>query len=243
MDPAVDLFTGLEEETLGSFEEDLLAQLVLPVLILGVSDVAELVLLQNRHLHGLLVGLVHVQDVGGRLFVGDKPLLTGLALHAINIFEGLLGLKQEGGGVVDDLTGYLLDKDFVNASDVEADVADKPFFSGVTVEALGVDGLARGTDFQGLARYNGLRAKLGHDLGFNSWDVDLRSELEPLVTSNVLNWLLPDDVDEVTEGLQLEGLVARDHRQLLLLRKGFPWVQRERLGVVKRRADLRVPDL
>jgi len=151
LDAAVDLFAGLEEETLGSFEEDLLAQLVLPMLILGVSDVAELILLQNGHLYGLLVGLVHVQDVGGRLFVGDEPLLTGLALHTIDIFESLLGLKQEGSSVVDDLTGYLLDKDLVNASDVEPDVADKPFFSGVAVEALGVDSLAGGADFQGLA--------------------------------------------------------------------------------------------
>ena len=32
----------------------------------------------------------------------------------------------------------------------------------------------------------------------------------------MLNWLLPDDIDEVTEGFQLEGLIARDHWQLLL---------------------------
>ena len=155
--------------------------------------------------------------MGRRLFVGDEPLLTGLALHAIDIFEGLLGLKEEGGGVVYDLAGYLLYKDLVDPCDVEPDVADKPFFSGVTVEALGVDSLARGADFQGLARYDGLGAKLRHNLGLNSRDVDLRSELEPLVTGYVLNWLLPDNVDEVTEGLQLEGLIPRDHRQLLLL--------------------------
>ena len=85
--------------------------------------------------------------MGGRLFVGDEPLLTGLTLHAIDVFKGLLGLKQEGGGVVDDLTDDFLDEDFVNACDVEADVADQPFFSGVAVEALGVYSLARGTHF------------------------------------------------------------------------------------------------
>ena len=145
----------------------------------------------------------------------------------------MLGLKQEGGGVVDDLADDFLDEDFVNACDVEADVADQPFFSGVAVEALGVNGLARGTHFQGLASLDGLGAKVSHDLGFHPGDVDLRSELEPLVTCNVLDGLLPDDVDEVTEGLQLEGLVARDHRQLLLLGQGFPWVQREGLGIVE----------
>lgn len=94
----------------------------------------------------------------GCLFVGDEPLLAGLTLHAIDVFEGLLGLKQEGGGVVDDLTDYFLDEDFVNASDVEADVTDQPFFSGVAVKALGVNGLARGTHFQGLASLDGLGA-------------------------------------------------------------------------------------
>ena len=171
--------------------------------------------------------------MGRRLFVSDEPLLAGLALDAVDVFKGLLGLKQEGGGVVDDLADDFLDEDFVNACDVEADVADQPFFSGVAVEALGVNGLARGTHFQGLASLDGLGAKVSHDLGFHPGDVDLRSELEPLVTCNVLDWLLPDDVDEVTEGFQFEGLVARDHRQLFLLGQGFPWVQREGLGIVE----------
>lgn len=208
------------------------------MLILGVSDVTELILLQHGHLHGLLVRLVHIEDVCGSLFVGDEPLLTGLTLQAIDVFEGLLGLKQEGCGIIDDLTDYFLDEDFVNASDVEADVTDQPFFSGVTVEALGVDSLPRGTHFQGLTSLDGLWAKLCHDLGLNSGDIDLRSELEPLITSNMLNWLLPDDIDEVTEGFQLEGLVARDYWQLLLLGQGFTWVQREGLGIVEGCAHL-----
>lgn len=169
----------------------------------------------------------------GSLFVGDEPLLTGLTLHAIDVFEGLLSLKQESSSVVDDLTDYFLDEDFVNGCDVEADVTDQPLFSGVTVEALGVNSLARGTHSKGLSSIDGLGAKVSHDLGFNSWDVDLRSELQPLVTSNVLDWLLPDDIDEVTEGFQLEGLIARDHRQLLLLGKGFTWEQRKGLGIVE----------
>ena len=160
----------------------------------------------------------------GSLFVGDEPLLTCLTLHAIDIFEGLLGLKQEGSSIVDDLTHYFLDEDFVNACDVEADVTDQPLVSCVTVEALGVNGLARGTHSQGLPSLDGLGTKVSHDLCFHSWDVDLRSELQPLVTSNVFNWLLPDDIDEVTESFQLEGLIARDHRQLLLLGQGFTWV-------------------
>ena len=160
----------------------------------------------------------------GSLFVGDEPLLTGLALYAIDIFEGLLGLKQEGSSIVDDLTHYFLDEDFVNACDVESDVTDQPLFSGVAVEALGVNSLARGTHSQGLPSIDGLGAKVSHDLGFHSWDINLRSELQPLVTSNVLDWLLSDDIDEVTESFQLECLVARDHRQLLLLGQGFTWV-------------------
>ena len=139
----------------------------------------------------------------GSLFVGDEPLLTGLTLHAIDIFEGLLRLKQEGSSVVDDLTDYFLYKDFVYACDVEANVTDQPLFSGITVEALGVNGLARGTHSQGLPSLDGLGTKVSHDLCFHSWDVDLRSELQPLVTSNVLDWLLPDDIDEITEGFQL----------------------------------------
>ena len=176
--------------------------------------------------------------MSGSLFVCDEPLLTGLTLQAIDIFEGLLGLKQEGCGVIDDLTYYFLDEDFVNASDVEAYVTDQPFFSGVTVEALGVDSLARGTYFQGLTGLDGFGAKLRHDLGLNSGDVDLRSELEPLVTSNMLNWLLPDDIDEVTESFQLEGFIPRDNWQLLLLGQGFTWVQREGLGIVEGCAHL-----
>ena len=147
LDSSVDLLTRLEEETLGSFKEHLLTQLVLPMLILGVSDVTELILLQHGHLHSLLVCLVYVEDMGGSLFVGDEPLLTSLSLNAIDVFEGLLSFKQESSGVIDDLTGYLLDKDFVDPSDVEADVTNQPFFSGIPVEALRVDSLARSSNF------------------------------------------------------------------------------------------------
>ena len=90
---AVDFFAGLEEETLGAGDENLLTQLVLALVILGIEDVAKFVLPQDGHSHFLDETLVDIHEVRRCMLVCHKPFLTCLALLTVGIYEGLFSFK------------------------------------------------------------------------------------------------------------------------------------------------------
>ncbi len=162
--------------------------------------------------------------MSGGLLVGDEPLLTSLSLNPISISECLFSLQEQCSHVVDDLADDLLNEDLIDARDVETDVTDKPLLSSVTLSTLRISGLTRGTHFDSFTCFDRVWTVLGYYLRFNPRNVDFGSEFEPLITSDMLNdgiftTLLAsrDHLNKVTESLQFEGLVARNHWQFLLL--------------------------
>ena len=218
LDAASDLFTRLDKEALGSSLEYLFTELVVALLVDGVEDVAELIFSENSALFLLDEQFVHVQDVAASHLGVDEPLFSSLALFAVDVHEGLLGLHQESSGVVDDSAlddGF---DHFIDAWDVEALVSDKPFLTGLAVFALVVFGLALGSDLERLVgRYNDGGDVL-HDLNFHTRDVKLRPELDPFIASHSL---LAFGIDVVSDCFELDRTVSEHNWYLFYSSQGF----------------------
>jgi hypothetical protein len=136
LDSTFEGFTGLEEEGVGACLKDLLSELVLSVLAHRVQDIAELVFSEDGSVSGVDVLLIHVVDVDRSLLRGHKPLLSGLSLLSIDVHEGLLGLEENGCGIIENSSGHHLADGFIDAWDVEADVSDEPLISCLSVVSL-----------------------------------------------------------------------------------------------------------
>ncbi len=152
-------------------------------------------------------------------------MLSSLALDSVDINKSLLRLKKQGSDLIDNFAVDNCINRFIDAWDIETQVTDEPFLTSVSFLALGIFCLSQSSDSQGLV---GLDCD-GFDkidyLNLNLRGVDLRSELEPFVTSNVFGLTR----GEISKCLKLQGAVAWDYRQLFASDKGFTWIEREGL--------------
>lgn len=220
--------------------KDLLSKLVLAIGANWVQDVAELVLSENDKLSRLNKLLVDISDVHGSLRCCHKPLLTSFSLDAVVVSEGLSGLKEkrsrlENGNALKDALHLL-----VIACDIEANISDEPFFSGKAFCFLVVFGLSGSSHLESLVRLDDDGLHMLHDLDGHVRNVDLGSEFHPLVSSNSL---LSCGIGVVSDCLEFDGAVSRNHWHLLDLHEVFSGVEREWLGCIGLCPDLTVSDV
>ena len=230
MDTSVNFFTWLDKEAFRSCDKDFLSQLILTLLVLGVTDVAELVLKKNSDISCLNEDFIDINDVVRGVRTCYEPSLSSFALNVIHISEGLLSLKKKCSDLLDGSTIDGLFDLFIDPWDIKTDVSDEPLLTSVSFLALGVFGLTESSHLQGLVLFNSGWLDLGDNLNLHAGDVDLGSELDPFITSYDL---LAVAQLKVSESLQLDGTVSGDDWELLSLGQGFTWVEREGLGVVE----------
>ena len=145
-----DLLSLSQEESIRSSLKDSSSELILPLFIKRIQNVAELIVAENGDVDKRDIFLIDVNNVNVRLSGGNQPLLTSLSLLSIDICEGLDGLKHECVSVIDDESFDGLNNLLVNAWNVEPLGPDDPFLSSLSFIFKVVLGLTTSSHLQTL---------------------------------------------------------------------------------------------
>jgi hypothetical protein len=205
LDARLEAFSGLEEEGNLSLAELTLTHGDLTVDD-GVKDNA--VLTGGKGSQGNLTNdaLINVGNVSFGILEGDEPLLTGLALDAKDVSEGLEGLKlkslllsqNEGRDGLDDL--------LVDVGEVSTGLTNKPLLTSLAGYVGLVGELLTSTETESLIGLDNNGANNLDDLDLNARNVGTRALEEPLITSQSLH--LGISLGKITDGTETEGSVG-----------------------------------
>ena len=199
LDSTVYFFTWLDEEAARASDKDFLSELILSLLVLGVEDVAEFIFSQDGDGLALHELLIDIKDMGGRVSACDKPLLSSLAFDIVVVNKSLLSFKQEGSNIIDYFAINCSINYFIYAWDVETLIADQPFLSGISFAALCIFCLTCRSYSDCLVCLNSNGTDHANNVDLDAWQIDLRSEFKPLITSYSFELVLPTCIGKVTE--------------------------------------------
>jgi hypothetical protein len=205
------LFTRLEEEVPFSLDQLPDPVLVFALRVTGVVNVAVLSGREGHDLDHVFYGFINTWDVSFGDLLGHQPLVAGLALYALAVFEAGLGHQVQGRGVRDDIgLGYLLDL-LIHRGDISANFVVQPLFSSYSLDALAVSHVPEGYQVKGFVVSDHELVDLLFYLLVDVWDVDPRTPEEVFIGWEPL-YLLRSGV--------FEGPFTDENQGFVLLEEG-----------------------